>query len=206
MNKDIIIRNLCDAFEVIKDSWETRKEAICRCITGMVKYNPDIAMDMWLYIIYSHRASIHTEEGCKIYIDGSVCQSIYCDVGDGSYERGTKPVYKSVFKNKELYSILYGEAFYSCDFIFYPEFCEYCLAWYMTEYKPDNLKDVLILLSKNKNMKDYTMGLVITRAIGILRVIEKAISERSREILLSCVDYIEDKNDRAEITIAALSI
>ena len=46
MDKEIIIRNLCDAFEVIKDSWETRKEAICRCITGMVKYDPDIAMDM----------------------------------------------------------------------------------------------------------------------------------------------------------------
>ena len=205
MDKDIIIRNLCDAFEVIKDSWETRKEAICRCITGMVKYDSDIAMDMWLYIIDSHRELIKTEEGCKTYID-SVCGSLYCDVGDGLYEGATKAVYKSIFKNKELLTTLYREAYYSCDIIFQPEFCEYCLAWYMTENNPDNLKDVIILLSKNTNMKGYTMGLIITRAIGILRIIERAISKQSREILLSCVDYIEDKNDRAEITIAALSI
>ena len=126
-------------------------------------------------------------------------------MGNGSYERATKPIYKSIFKNKELYSVLYGEAFYSCDFYFLPEICEYCLAWYMTENKPDNLKDVLILLSKNTNMKGYTMGLVITRAIGFLRIIKKGISKQSREILISCIDYIENKNDRAEITIAAFS-
>ena len=82
MNKNFIIHSLTDAFEVLKDSWDTRKESICRCITGMVKQDSDIAMDMWLYIINSHRDLIQTEEGCKAYID-SVCDSLYCDIGDG---------------------------------------------------------------------------------------------------------------------------
>lgn len=204
MNKNFIIHNLTDAFEVLKDLWDTRKEAICRCITGMVKQDSDIAMDMWLYIINSHRALIQTEEGCKAYID-SVCDSLYCDIGDGLYEGATKAVYKSIFKNKDLYSSLYGEAFYSVDLIFQPKFCEYCLAWYMAETKPDNLMDVLLLLSKNANMKGYTMGLVITRAISFLRIIERTLSKQSQGIIMSCIEYVEDKNDRAEITIAALS-
>ena len=65
--------------------------------------------------------------------------------------------------------------------------------------------DVLLLLSKNANMKGYTMGLVVTRAISFLRIIERTLSKQSQEIIMSCVEYVEDKNDRAEITIAALS-
>lgn len=75
----------------------------------------------------------------------------------------------------------------------------------MAETKPDNLMDVLLLLSKNANMKGYTMGLVITRAISFLRIIERTLSKQSQGIIMSCIEYVEDKNDRAEITIAALS-
>ena len=50
MDKDTVIRNLCDAFETIKDSWETKKDAIINCIVETELYDGDLAMDMWLYI------------------------------------------------------------------------------------------------------------------------------------------------------------
>ena len=203
MKKELIIQNLCSAFEVIKDSWETRKESICKCITGMVRYDPNIAMDMWLYILNSHKDSLRTEDGSRTYID-SVCRCLYNDIGDSSDSESAKAVYKSIFNNHGLYSILFGDACFSNNFSYQHDFCEHCLKWYLTEKKPDNLMDVLKCLNSNNNFVDYTVGLVITRAINHLNE-EIKISPKSQEILLSCIEFINDPNDRAEITIAALS-
>lgn len=51
MDNSFIIQSLADAFETIKDSWATKRNAIIDCIVETEKYDGDLAMDMWLYIL-----------------------------------------------------------------------------------------------------------------------------------------------------------
>ena len=63
MDNNIVLQGLTESFEIIKDSWETKKEAIINCIVETEKYDGDLAMDMWLYIL--------NKEGEHICKDGS---------------------------------------------------------------------------------------------------------------------------------------
>ena len=51
MNNNFIIQSMTDAFETIKDSWATKRNAIIDCIVETEKYDGDLSMDMWLYIL-----------------------------------------------------------------------------------------------------------------------------------------------------------
>ena len=51
MDNGIILQSLTDAFEVLKDSWATKKEALIHCIVETEVYDGEIAMSMWQYIL-----------------------------------------------------------------------------------------------------------------------------------------------------------
>ena len=51
MENNIVLQSLIESFEVIKDSWETKKGAIIDCIVETENYDGSLSMDMWLYIL-----------------------------------------------------------------------------------------------------------------------------------------------------------
>ena len=92
MENDIILQSLTESFEVIKDSWETKKEAIINCIVETEIYDGDLAMDMWLYIL--------NKEGQNVDEDGVRY------VGFGyKMEECIGNVFKAFFKKYEEYEL-----------------------------------------------------------------------------------------------------
>lgn len=97
MDKDTVIRNLCDAFETIKDSWETKKDAIINCIVETELYDGDLAMDMWLYILNKEGECVG-EDGVKYIYFGLNYKMEEC-IGDVfkaffyKYEKNKSPFY-----------------------------------------------------------------------------------------------------------------
>lgn len=51
MDNHLVIHSLTESFGIIKDSWATKRNAIIDCIVETEKYDGDLAMDMWLYIL-----------------------------------------------------------------------------------------------------------------------------------------------------------
>lgn len=51
MDNHLVIQSLTESFGIIKDSWATKRNAIIDCIVETEKYDGDLAMDMWLYIL-----------------------------------------------------------------------------------------------------------------------------------------------------------
>lgn len=72
MNNEIILQSLKESFEILKDSWETRNEAIVNCIVETEAIDGDMAMDMWNYILEkiqnSNADSIIPENEIEPYI------------------------------------------------------------------------------------------------------------------------------------------
>lgn len=64
MENDIILQSLTESFEIIKDSWESKKETIINCIVETEQYDGGLAMDMWLYILNKEGEQVG-EDGVK---------------------------------------------------------------------------------------------------------------------------------------------
>ena len=63
MNKDLIQQGLIESFNKLKDNWDVYFETISLCIAEMLKYDGEMAMDMWHYILKKNENSLSTEEG-----------------------------------------------------------------------------------------------------------------------------------------------
>lgn len=123
MNNEIILQSLTKSFEIIKDSWETKKEAIINCIVETEIYDGDLAMDMWLYIL--------NKEG-------------ECDDGDG-----VKYFYFSVKKEKECIGDVFKAFVYKYEKFDSPRFRCKVLFDHIVPHIIKNDKLLEILFEKN---------------------------------------------------------
>ncbi len=92
MDNSFIIQSLTDAFETIKDSWATKRNAIIDCIVETEKYDGDLAMDMWLYIL--------KKEGK--YQSDYVRENVYFGL-DTKFKQCIGDVFKAFFEKYEEY-------------------------------------------------------------------------------------------------------
>lgn len=136
MDKDTVIRNLCDAFETIKDSWETKKEAIIDCIVETEIYDGDLAMDMWLYILNKEGEHISSYDGVKYFYFGFSNDVEYC-IGN---------VFKAFFHKYEEYEL----PIYMCKVLF-----EHIVPHII---KKDRLLEILFEKSHNMSYCTDIMG------------------------------------------------
>ena len=64
MNNEIILQSLTEAFEIIKDSWDTKKEAIINCIVETEKCKINVCQNP--YEGYLEKYVYKEEERIKI--------------------------------------------------------------------------------------------------------------------------------------------
>jgi hypothetical protein len=51
MNTEIFKQTLIESFETLKDSWVGNEDILATCVVEVSKYDSDLALDMWLYLL-----------------------------------------------------------------------------------------------------------------------------------------------------------
>lgn len=225
MNNDIIIQTMTESFEALKDSWETKKESIIKCIVETEACDGALAMDMWGYILEKNESLLKDKNENVHFIDDVILG--FNEKYEISFQH-SRNICKTIInhiaphlvKNDSLIKIIFGNlinAGYSIRDYGYPgnpsELIPACIGCLFLQDYPQAIPVLLKALSNNQLMEDIRIGELVLKANFYLDVIKKnadefdnyIISDNVKESLLSCLDYIKDKEDRAEIALSFLS-
>lgn len=225
MNNEILIQNLTEAFEILKDSWDYKKDAIINCIVETEHYDGALSMDMWLYILRSHMP-IKTQEYANGIIDDVLKRFLNKNVGldttDGRNESKAflNHVVPHLIKNEELIIDIFRHS-YNAGYKYTEGWDDIltsnivvCVACILILGNSRVVELLIKSLSQNELMYDITMGGILLKANKYIEYISRnedefgkkyTISEDVKETLLRSLIFIEDKSERAECTIAFLS-
>ena len=206
MNNVFILQNLCDAFEVLKDSWTSKSEAICKCIEETAKYDMSTALDMWLYLLQSHKKDLKRDLGAEIV--KKVCDRFYYSYDD-HYKDAVSYICPILINKPELYIILYGEVIIKDNYD-QPAFLTYSFAWFLTENNPNILLEILHLYNNNSYKEEFSIGSFMSKTVEAYKEIqekyERSIYDANKEVLMSFLENIKDRRERAECMVAILSL
>ena len=205
MEKDLILQNLCDAFEVLKDSWDSKSDAICKCIGETSKYDMSTALDMWLYLLQSLKREWKSDN------DKEMVWKVWFSIGD-SYDFSSETayyIYPVLIRKRDLYSILYGEILVKDDYG-QTSFLTYCFAWMLKEKNPNLIIDILRLYNNNLHNGDFPIGTFMRKSVeafnDIKRHYEIKVPDDNKEVMMSFLENIKDRKERAEFMVAILSL
>lgn len=228
MNNEIILQSLKEAFEIIKDSWESKKDAIINCIVETEIYDGSLSMDMWLYILKNHLPIINEKDSISLVndvFDRFLKRNEENDFSSG--ENRCRAILNHVaphlIKNDDLIYAIYGMT-YNAGYEYYSEPAfdrlfnpntAVCIACILLLGNPHTVEVLIKSLSQNYYMNEISIGKLLIRANQYVEYIcrneeefgkKYSISAEVKETLLGSLQYIEDKGQRAECTIAFLSL
>lgn len=223
MNNDIIKQTMIESFEAIKDSWKTKKDSIIRCIVETDTCDGDLAMDMWQYVIINNSDILNSKEGNIQFIDDVILRF------NKKYEHYDIPwvLCKTILNHiapylankKELLNIIFGkliDAGYSGAKYYYDltEPLPACLACLLLQDDSMATSTIIKALANNKKLYDIQIGKLLIKTNFYFDEMYKnryeytcdiAISDSVKESLLSCLDMINDKDDKAEIALSLMA-
>ncbi len=225
MNNDIIKQSFIESFEILKDSWDSKKKSIIKCIVETEACDGALAMDMWTYVLMQNANLLRDKTENISFIDEVILGFIK------KYDNSADPgdicntiihhIAPHIVRNDTLINIIFGKLInagyskynYSYDDDDPSELIPACIACIFMQDYPHAIPVLFKALSTNNNMEDISIGELILKANYYLDVMKRRdymfddfnISDDIKESLLSCIDCIKDCNDRAEITLSFMS-
>lgn len=221
MDNSVILQSLTEAFEVLKDSWSTKNEAITNCIVETEIYDGLLAMDMWAYVLKENSKLLNTIEDSKKLVD-CVLHRFY-----RKYEKydNSKYMCRAILIHVAPHIV-------RCELLIRMIFGETVNAGHITgtwfEYIPtviagmllqDNKQAVKLLMNSlihNNKLNDISVGQLLIKANEYIEIIKNNLDEMDKtsydvtssvkNALLESLPIIKDKEIRAECTVAILSI
>ena len=226
MNNDIIIQTMTESFEALKDSWETKKDSIIKCIVETEVCDGALAMDMWRYVLKKNENLLRDKNENVNFIDDVIWSFIDKYETDHS-QPGLcnillKHIALHIVNNDTLIKFLFGNvcnAGYSCigyNWAGHPsEPIPALLACIFLQDSPAIIPVLIKSLASNIKMTDVRVGELILKSNYYLDGIKEQwkwkvgdnyqISDSVKECLLSSLDLIADKEDRAEIALSIMA-
>ncbi len=222
MNNEIILQSLTEAFEVLKDSWDTKKESIIACIVETEHYDGDLAMDMWLYILQNNQEYLKDIELSDSLIHDVIrcfCEKNekFCNLDRYDCHAIMEHIAPHLIRNEKLIDHIFGKAINA----------GYSIKYNGSEYIPMLIGVILLIgqaqivrtliesISRNNNWEKISVGELFLKAKYYIKEEiqynseifgkEYTISNEVKMSLLDSLDIIKDKEIRAECTIAFLS-
>ncbi len=226
MNNDIIIQTMTESFEVLKDSWETKKDSIIRCIVETEACDGSLAMDMWVYILSNNEKLLVDKNENVNFVDDVILgfRNKYKGVSNSDIDFCDvilNHIAPHFVRNERLIKIVFGlliNAGYSkkeYSHLSIPsELLPALIACLFLQDYPSSIPVIIKSLAQNKNMVDISVGKLILKSNYYIDGIENVwtwinrkfhISDQVKENLLNCLDLINDKEGRAEIALSLMA-
>ena len=226
MNNEIIKQSLVEAFEVLKDSWETKSEAIINCIVETENYDGSLAMDMWIYILQNNVSDLGTSDGINKLFDSILFKFHDRNCSNWKFLRSNlcKTIIEHIvvhLDNKvQFVKAIMGNALnggYSAYWYYGDYHLEALPAFISCIIASNNPKQVSAMmqaLASNILMIVNSVGELLNKSLVYYSAIKEnhydfeglpMLSNEVREVMLRDLSLISNKEDRAESTIAILS-
>lgn len=223
MEKDVILQSLTDAFEVLKDSWDTKKDALIHCIVETEIYDGEIAMSMWQYVLQKNQSKMSNKEEANKLISGVLKR--FCDKYNGYYRQfcGRNDmrtmldhVAPYLVRNEELIKLIFEKSYnagYDSSYMYYEELSCF-IASILLQGSPSIVYALFKSLANNKNMIDVSIGMILRDTSQCLEEISSnselnemySITPEIKDVLLNSLNFISDTKERADCTITVLSL
>lgn len=196
MNKGAKKELLMDTFEVLKDMWPAKREAIVKIFRSMRIIDTNKMMEMWEYLIKKNELTTHQNdyeswnllEGMvyDVFLDG--CLINYADA----------PFSLAVYQNKTINKYLFSVN---------PRLAEYTsaiIANLMREIPLNEIGKILNSIGARKNQENG-LGNILTWIIERFRYDEN-LDKNIKDFLLNYIGSMADKTERAVAYAAYLEI
>lgn len=196
MNKGAKKELLVDTFEVLKDMYPAKREAIVKIFRSMRIIDLDKMMEMWEYLIKKNELTTHQNdyeswdllEGMvyDVFLDG--CLINYADA----------PFSIAVYQNKTINKYLFSVN---------PRLAEYTsaiIANLMREIPLNEIGKILNSIGSRKNQENG-LGNILTWIIERFRYDEN-LDKKIKDFLLNYIGSMADKTERAVAYAAYLEI
>ena len=196
MNKGAKKEILVDTFEVLKDMWPAKREAIVKIFRSMRIIDTNKMMEMWEYLIKKNELTTHQNdyeswnllEGMvyDVFLDG--CLINYADA----------PFSRAVYQNKTINKYLFSVN---------PRLAEYTsaiIANLMREIPLNEIGKILNSIGARKNQENG-LGNILTWIIERFRYDEN-LDKNIKDFLLNYIGSMADKTERAVAYAAYLEI
>ena len=220
MDKNLVLQNLTESFDVLKDSWSTKSEAITNCIVETEVFDGVLAMDMWSYVIRINESLLNDIEESEKLIHNVLNRfykkyEIYCNE-EYICRALLIHVAPHVVKCEPLIRYIFGKTINAGHILgTWSEFIPVVIAGILFQEDEKAVQLLIHSLTHNNNMKDISPGQLLIKANKYIETIVKhpdymdkttyQITPMVKNVLLESVSMVEDKEIRAECTIAVLS-
>ena len=223
MNNEIILQSLTEAFEVLKDSWDTKKDALIHCIVETEVYDGEIAMSMWQYILQKNQSKIKNKEDSQDLI--SKVLNRFCEKYYGYYRQYSgredirtmlDHVAPHIIHNEELIRLLFEKAYnvgYSGSYVYFEKIsCLIASIFLQNSYSA--VQTLIKSIAYNKNMVDVSIGMVLRDTSKYLEEVSSnselselySVKPEIKELLINSLNLIKNAEDRADCTITIMSL
>ncbi|MBQ6378128.1 MAG: hypothetical protein IJJ56_04970 [Prevotella sp.] len=216
MNTELIKKNLADSFDVLKDSWEQYCDAITLCIAEMMKYDGEMAIEMWLYILEKNKALLASDIGTKKLIPEIIDKMYHIryDYLSRREEIFLNEIIPCMLHREEILTFIFGKAHCAGaekDDIFGTTLL--CFAYILLIGNNEVVMRIMESLYSNKRMIGLSTGEFLYQATELLKDMfsDKDIPYDSlgldkRDTLMRSLDYINDPLLKAECTVSIITL
>lgn len=221
MDNSVILQSLAEAFEVLKDSWSIKNEAITNCIVETEIYDGVLAMEMWAYVLRKNEKLLSNVENSEKLIY-NVFYRFY-----KKYEKYSNEEYicrvilihvaPHMVKCEPLIRMIFGKALNAGHITEkWIKFIPIVIAGMLLQEDERSVKLLMRSLAQNNSLKDISIGQLLIKANEYIEIIKNHLDDMDKasykitpsvkNALLECISLLEDKEIRAECTIAVMSL
>lgn len=196
MNKGAKIELLVDTFEVLKDMWPAKREAIVKVFRSMRIIDLEKMMEMWEYLITKNEVITHQNN----YESSDLLEGMIRDIfTDGCLLNYADSAFSlAVYQNKIISKYLFSVN---------PRLGEYTsaiIANLMLEIPLKEVENILNSIGSRKIQEDG-LGNILTWIIERFRYNEN-LDKKIKDFLLNYIGSMADKTERAVAYAAYLEI
>ena len=215
-----------EAFDMLKDDWANNKETLIKCIVETQKWNGDLSMKMWEYLMQNNLYSCKSINFNKEFIDDVV--SAFCKKKSFNFDvifpyelcgLMFSYIMPYLVNNSNLVNIIFGKlhnAGYSGEYLYGDEDLEVIpalLTCFIIDGQLELAKLALNPLMNNPNLNDICFGELLLKTEKYIDDMLNnknyfkglvGLKDKVKKYLLSCVNKIRDKQLRAKIVISVI--
>lgn len=196
MNKGAKKELLVDTFEVLKDMWPAKREAIVKIFRSMRIIDLETMMEMWEYLITKNEVITHQNS----YESSNLLEGMICDIFTNGclLNYADKAFSLAVYQNKTISKYLFSVN---------PRLGEYTSAIIANLTLEIPLKEVEKILNNigSRKIQEDGLGNILTWIIERFRYNEN-LDKKIKDFLLNYIGTMADKTERAVAYAAYLEI
>lgn len=189
---------LIESFNLLKNNWDSKMDAIRGCITQMALIDSDEAVNMWLKVAQKSKRNKTLDEDSSDIFNWTLYHMLR------ELDKSTEiRLAISIFKNKEF-----------CDYMYrlntrLGDEESKIVKWAIFQNDVESLLYVLKNAQKNKSKNGYTIGKVVFEAINgynKIRYEGRILENETKLALADFVKSIKSKVEKSEANVALMSI